>query len=348
MYAQPQVCGKRTRGQWCRQPTSQLKTKKAKLARNQEVEQVTGHDVIGQVLVYFEQHPDQIPELRLRLGLIDVPSSSSSSSSLATPPHPPSHRLRLDPQEQREQLERATSLYHRLGCSDRKWNELRRYAPDRFPSLAKIKQRTAAVVPAVTTATVDDHLFVCCSLSDCIRRDLEANPELAKETDKWMKVGGDGAKDTQEKDIDKAPLTTMCYAWLFEPGSASRDNSATVRPFLSFACIARNCDVRLHVSFSSFFFFSVQCTRILRAAWESESYELLSAMCRSLGEEMEAITRDGIIHENKRYDITWMGCGDMKFTRLLNGLGSASSTYCCSWCNVTLAEMGKSLRKEEW
>jgi len=338
------VCGKRSRGPWCRQPTSELKTKKAKLARNQEVEQVTGHDVIGQVVVYFEQHPDQIPELRLRLGLLDIPSSSSSSSSSTPPP-----RLRLDPKEQREQLERATSLYHRLGCSDRKWNELRRYAPDRFPSLAKIKQRTAAVVPAVTSATVDGHIFVSCSLSDCIRRDLEANPELAKETDKWMKIGGDGAKDTQEKDIDKAPLTTMCYAWLFEPGSASRDNSATVRPFSSIACIDCNCDVRLHVFFFSFcLFFSVQCTRILRAAWESESYELLNAMCRSLAEEMEAITRDGIIHENTRYDITWMGCGDMKFTRLLNGLGSASSTYCCSWCNVTLAEMRRSLQTEEW
>jgi hypothetical protein len=242
------ICGKRTRVQRCRQPTSELKTKKAKLARNEEVEHVTGNDVIGQVFVYFEQHPDQIPELRLRLGLLDVPSSlSSSSSSIATP----LPRLRLDPKEEREQLERATSLYHRLGLSDRKYNELRLYAPDRFPSLGKVKRRTAAVVPAVSTATVDGHPFVRVSLSDSIRRDLEANPDLAQHTDKWMKVGGDGAKDKQEKDIDKVPLTTMCYAWLFEPGSASRDNSATVRPFY-FACLHAIAMYVLHVVFFLF------------------------------------------------------------------------------------------------
>jgi hypothetical protein len=38
----------------------------------------------------------------------------------------------------------------------------------------------------------------------------------------------------------------------------------------------------------------------------------------------------------------------MKFTRLSNGLGSASSTYCCLWCNVTLKELGKSLKTDAW
>jgi hypothetical protein len=71
-------------------------------------------------------------------------------------------------------------------------------------------------------------------------------------------------------------------------------------------------------------------------------------MCTSLREEMEAITKDGIVHENKRYNITWMGFGDMKFTRMTYGLGSASSTYCCQWCNVVQKEMGKSLKNEKW
>lgn len=192
------------------------------------MEKVCGGDVVGQVAVYFEQHPDQLPELRMRLGLLDVPSSSSSPSL-------PPPRLRLDPVEQQEQLARATSLYHRLALSDRKYNELRLYARDRFPSLGKVKKRTAAVVPTVTTSTVGEHSFVCCSLRDCILRDLQANLALAEATDKFMKIGGDGAKDTQEKDTDKAPLTTMCYAWLFEPGSTSRDNSATVRSSLLLA-----------------------------------------------------------------------------------------------------------------
>ena len=68
-----------------------------------------------------------------------------------------------------------------------------------FPP-SKVKQMTAAVVPAVSTSTVGEHSFVCCSLRECILRDLQANPALAQETDKFMKIGGDGAKDTQEKE----------------------------------------------------------------------------------------------------------------------------------------------------
>jgi hypothetical protein len=95
-------------------------------------------------------------------------------------------------------------------------------------------------------------------------------------------------------------------------------------------------------------FFFLQCTRVLRAAWSIENYELLKAMCSGLRAEMELITRDGIMFDGKKYNITFIGFGDMKFTRIWYGLGAASSTYCCQWCNCTKHELEDSLTNDKW
>jgi hypothetical protein len=77
-------------------------------------------------------------------------------------------------------------------------------------------------------------------------------------------------------------------------------------------------------------------------------------MCSELRAEMDDIEQNGLLffdQESKtttKYNITFHGFGDMKFTRMLLGLGSVASTYCCEWCGVTQEELSASLQSTKW
>jgi len=114
------VCGKRTRGQRSRVPTSQLKTPLAKRARNKEVDHISGGDVIEQTAVYFEQHPDQLPALLKRLG-IDPPPSRPPPAPPPPPPPPPSNVV-----------DRAAAVQQRIGLSTRDYGLVHLVCPNTF------------------------------------------------------------------------------------------------------------------------------------------------------------------------------------------------------------------------
>ena len=250
------------------------------------------------------------------VGAEGPPAAAAPPPTPLPPPTPPTPELSPSPPKQYS-AEQAAALTLQLGLTRSMYNGLRTTSMGLvLPPHGKLGAAVQGVTPAMQELTVGTMSMCHVALDVQLAADIKHDPALRHRQHHRIKLGGDSATDMKEKSNTARSVLVLCYAWCDEgPGPGAN---------------------------------SVDSHRITSAAWAAETPENVRDMVSVTSAELARLRKDGLMVEIdgvvQHHTFEFSLHGDYKWLRMVYGLGSPSSTFCCIYCDVEKSEIYEMLK----
>jgi hypothetical protein len=288
--------------------------------RLKECEVLCGGDFAPVVNLYLKKQQQQA------VPLVHLPSPPPPPSSPPSPPSPASSSSPpsspLPSSSQPYSPKEAAALALDLNLSRSSYNGIRTtrcgvVLPPHYHLEGVINSigATPVVIQTPPTSTGDTMSMVHVPFGHSLAADLKEDPLLRAKRHHHIKIGGDSACDSSEKEQKSRSILLLVYSWV---GSAAGPNS-------------------------------VASHRISSAAWREESHDSVSAMCAVTDTELRWLRDHGLYvqfsdGQVEHFTFSFSLFGDYKWVRLVYGLGTAKSTFPCIYCDVKTQNIYDSMR----
>jgi hypothetical protein len=216
-------------------------------------------------------------------------------------------------------LQQAAAMTLQLGLTRRMYSGIRTLNFGlTLPAHKDMNEVMHSTSPELNEVRTPNGMSMChVPLATQLVADIQHDPRFRQTQQHHIKIGGDSATDLKEKAVNARSVLILAYAWCGESGAGAN---------------------------------SIDSHRLTSAAWAHETsanvrdmMQLTSTEIMKLEDEGLMVEVDGTVQHHK---FTFSLHGDYKWIRMVYGLGSPASTYCCIYCDVEKSHIYDSMKKD--